>query len=278
MASKHWDNAGDDLVRDSAAGDALSGTFSTGRRLDAAQKEAELAQNERAIRSYLVATLHEQSSPLGALLAGLTVAQDDLKQVLSEEARAGTRTLSALQTLSQDLDDALGLVQRLRKIGESLKRLVAKDEICAFDLRDIVPLAAAVAGCYDVPRIPVRHAFEEESGLRAPSWTIPLHGIRFTCALAEVVRELVQTSDAVVQSVLLRGRSTTEGISLAVELQHRGDPLGEAAAFDTEAIELSSVVQMLLRRTNLKVAARDRKTGGGVTLEPIQRALSVAKR
>lgn len=272
MALRGRDPNESDLTDESVVGHALSGTFATrGPRVRSEEGIATTAEAERLIRAFLLGTAHEQSSPLGALLANLSLARDDLDGLLSEGRVINESVGASLHTLRQDLDDALNIVGRLRRLGEHMKRLAIKDESCDFDLRELIPLATVVVSSYGTPRVPVRYLFEPSTG-ESHSWVVSVPGVRFVIALVQVVSELVQTSDEPVQCVRLTARTTELGPQVALELEYRhAEPESGTGArrAGTSRHDFLIRLELLLRESNFRVIRQGTQPGVRVELESI---------
>lgn len=271
MALGGWDPVEGEPA-DGAQSNAPSGTFATrARRVQDDEARATNGDHERLIRAFLLGTAHEQSSPLGALLANLNLARDDLDRLLSE-GRVGNEAVgNSLHTLREDLDDALRMVGRLRRLGEHIKRLALKDEASDFDLREIIPLATVVASSYGTPRIQIQYSFEP-GDTESQNWIVSTHGVRFVVALTQVARDLVGSSDQVAQCLRLSARTIDHGARLLLELEHRNaDPVSGVAARNKGTTDTDFLRRLddLVQDSNFRVVRESTQLGVSVDLESI---------
>lgn len=255
-----------------------SGTFPTGSSLDRAPVSKSLGLDEMtieaAVRAFLLGIMHEQSSPLGALLANLSLAGDGLYDVLDGDHAIDASVAGPLRILQKDLSDALSIVERLTKMGERIKRIAAKAEVAEHDLKELLPLAVTVGRAYGGCSVSLRYSSEGKvdshhgMDFESPDWPIQTNGLDFVCSLIRTMRLLVNRSNSDLRSIDIVVERKGETISITLEPQFRESSLRSAQdSSKVTSIDDSSKIDAWFGGTNFRLVRASIQEGRCVILE-----------
>lgn len=254
----------------------VSGTFVRGSRASSQELNlggsGEVGNAAQVLRGFLLGIAHQQSSPLGALLVSVHLMRDDIGKLLRQGLADEQSAMTALQYLQEDLEGALGIVERLRRLGEEVKNLARHASPADFDIRELVTLAAAVCTAVLEHRVAVQYQFaqpQERGGqsAQADSWVVSIDGLQCICALAEITKILVQTSEVPLKAIRIVTGLFEGRVRVSVEPQTTEPGQGERSTL--ARAELVAQVEVLIQGTNMRLL-RDRTTEyGRVVLESI---------
>jgi len=180
--------------RDAAARDATSGTFLTLTSSSTVLSErAALEHQAHQFGALVRGMAHQLSSPLGALLTNISLAQEGLQQALAQRPETQDAGLLHVKTCLEDLDDALALVRRLGGIAETMKRWGRTSSVEELDMRDVLALIANAANSLSGQGSKVTYQFESpqtSSGARPDSaapWLVRTRFIPLACSVMDII-------------------------------------------------------------------------------------------
>lgn len=231
--------------------DEASGTFRTATRMLSQHGAGTTAAWERFFRSNDAAVSqlsHDLSSPLGALLANVTLAREDIATGLEQwRALARGDLLPKLEPLLQqtlsDLEDALLATERVVEVGQRIKVFArARSSTTTKDVDVLALVTQAVhagrgnlCGGITIDWAEAKATLEPSAPPITP-WAVPINGARLTFALLAIFSSVAQSSEANKRwTIRVHAAACDRHVCLDVEVIDGEEPLSRVATINSSA-------------------------------------------
>lgn len=254
---------GDNTDASVFAREALSGTFLAppAERLNLHPQGPGLEQQVLQFGGLMRGLAHQMSSPMGALLTNLSLAQDELREALAQSPTMSDSGLSRIKLAMDDLNDALSLVHRLAHLAEGMKAWGRTSTPSELDVREAVALIAVSTNSM------LQHTTRVTYQIGAPAapdgkdggaqpWLVSTHFLALTFAVLEVIAALRMTDSGRDHAISLSAQ-TGNDVQIVVGMR---TAQGTAPHVSLKQLDLHAV-QARLENTNITVHQRAREPG-----------------
>jgi hypothetical protein len=244
------------------AREAVSGTFLTSQEgHERASSESPRVEPQVLQFGGLMRGLaHQLSSPMGALLTNLSLAQEELREALAQSPTMSDGGLARVKLAMDDLDDALNLVRRLSHLADGMKAWGRASTPSELDIREAVALIAVSTNSMLQHTTRVTY----QIGAPAPSegqqdgahpWLVSTHFLALTFAVLEAISALGAADIGRDQTISLSAQTGNEAqIVVGIRATQATSPSVSLKHFDLSAI------QSRLENTNITVQRRTRES------------------
>jgi len=253
---------GDKAEAGSFAHESVSGTFPTsphGRQ--ALSDSPYVEQQVRQFGGLMRGLAHQMSSPMGALLTNLSLAQDELREAVAESPTMSDSGLSRVKLAMDDLNDALSLVRRLLHLADGMKAWGRTNMPSELDIREAVALIAVSTNSM------LQHTTRVTYQIGAPApcdgheegarpWLVSTHFLPLTFAVLEAISAL-QTMDIGRDRSVSLSAQTGSDAQIVVGVR---TAQGTSAGISLEHLDLRAV-KARLENTNITVHRLTRESG-----------------
>lgn len=252
----------EDENHESFAHEAVSGTFLalTPESTILLKTDAQIEDQDTQFGALIRGMAHQLSSPLGALLTNLSLAQEDFRAALGESKTNQDAALVRMKTAMEDLDDALGLVRRLNQLADTMKRWGRTSSPTEIDMREALSLIASSANSLTSHNNKVTYLFESPSSPGGPAdcadpWTVRTQFIPLACTVLDIIAACGTiapregTRPASKHSIRLIAQPRDEWVRLVVEIRSIDTvPLSQVTPVTERDL---SAIRRRLERTNI---------------------------